>query len=70
MNSYGRYKRGLRILEQGVDPIGLRDMELAKQTLASLHSATIGAGSNTWREARRRYDAAERRYAHLRLRMP
>jgi len=68
--SYETYTRGLRmIVTHGYDvlrPCRTRaDWELARTILASLESATIGAGGNTWREAKDRYEHASHVFSQL-----
>lgn len=61
--SYESYCKGLELVEGTREPTCQADVALARKTLASLHAATIGAGSNTWRKAIDRYKAARHRVA-------
>ena len=59
--SYATYKRGLTLLVEGT-PATRGEYELAKRTLASLHSDTMSAGRNTWRASQDRYQKARERF--------
>ena len=63
--SYNSYVRGMRLLGEGHAPLTIEtreDYELAERTLESLRSAAIGAGSNTWRTAKDRYEQARKAF--------
>jgi hypothetical protein len=62
MMSYRDYVQGLRMLQGRGAPETRSDYELAERTLESLRGAVIGAGSNTWREAKERYRLARRTF--------
>jgi len=63
--SYSDYVRGLRLLGEGNVPLTIEtreDYELAARTLDSLQGSVIGAGSNTWRRAKDRYEVARKAF--------
>ena len=60
--SFGEYIRSLELLEGPDIPTTRAELALARSALRSLHSATIGAGSNTWRAAESRYARAVKRW--------
>jgi hypothetical protein len=60
--SYQSYCDGLRLLQGDTEPRTRSDYALAERTLESLRGAVIGAGSNTWRQAKDRYEVARKRF--------
>jgi hypothetical protein len=60
--SYNRYLKGLHFLEGGETPETRAEYALAERTLASLRGAVIGAGANTWRSTKDRYERARKRF--------
>lgn len=68
--SYKTYVRGLRMIEaHGYDVLRpcrtLADWGLAYTIVESLESAAIGAGANTWREAKERARRARHVFSML-----
>lgn len=63
--SYKRYVKGLHFLEGGLTPETREEYAMAESALDSLRGAVIGAGSNTWRTAKDRYEVARKRFREL-----
>lgn len=62
MSTRTRYLQGLHFLEGGETPSTRAELAVAKHTLDVLRGAVIGAGSNTWRSAKDRYEVARKRF--------